>query len=97
MKRMSMVSLSALAFAATAALAVGQAAPAKQADPAKPPAKQAEPAKPADQKSTEKATVVFLGNETCPGDGKKVMRDKYVETDGQRIYVCSDECMAALQ
>jgi hypothetical protein len=96
MKRVSIVSLSALAFAMTAAIAVGQGAPAgkPQEKPKAPPEQKAPAAAP---QATEKATVIFLGNATCPGDGKAVNRDKFVDVEGQRIYVCSDECVAALK
>jgi YHS domain-containing protein len=92
MKRVSFVtSVLCVSLAALATVAVGQASPAKPQDATKPAAQDKAPA------ATEKATVVFLGNATCPGDSKPVNRDKFVEVDGQRIYVCSDECVAALK
>lgn len=92
MKRVSFVtSVLCVSLAALATVAVGQASPAKPQDATKPAAQDKAPA------ATEKATVVFLGNATCPGDNKPVNREKFVEVDGQRIYVCSDECVAALK
>jgi YHS domain-containing protein len=92
MKRVPIVSWTALAFALTAGFAPAQTEPPK--DPAKPAGKQEPAAKPA---ASEKVTVVFLGNATCPADGKAVDRSKSIEVDGQRVYVCSDTCLAALK
>lgn len=64
----------------------------KQSKPAGAPktdpgsSKQTEP-----KKVTEKVTTVFFGNEKCLC-GKPADHDKAVETDGQKIYVCSDAC-----
>lgn len=92
MIRISFVtSLLGLSLAAVAAVASAQTSPGKPKDATKPAAQDKAPA------AAEKATVVFLGNATCPGDGKKVDREKFVEVDGQRIYVCSDGCAAALK
>jgi hypothetical protein len=58
------------------------------------------PVKSPDQKApaaAEKVTIVFLGNTTCPGDNKPVNREKFVEVEGQRIYVCCDDCAGALK
>jgi len=62
-----------------------------------PATKPIEGSKPAPAAAAEKVTVVFLGNETCPTDGKPVDRDKFVEVDGQRIYTCCDACVAAVK
>ena len=92
MKRVSsMASMFCLSMAVLATGAFAQAPAAKPQDGAKPAAQDKAPA------STEKGTVVFLGNATCPGDSKAVDREKFVEVDGQRVYVCSDECLAALK
>ena len=47
-------------------------------------------------KITEKANIPFFGNSNCPC-GKASDHDKFVEVDGQKIYVCSDACAAALK
>jgi len=43
-------------------------------------------------KAAEKVVVPFFGNEKCPC-GKPADRDKFVEVEGQRIYVCCDNCV----
>jgi YHS domain-containing protein len=43
----------------------------------------------------EKVVVPFFGNSNCPC-GKPADHDKFVEAEGQKIYVCSDACGAAL-
>lgn len=80
-----------VSIAALSTVAFVQASPAKPQDAGKPAAQDKAPA------AAEKATVVFLGNATCPGDNKPVDREKFVETEGQRVYVCSDECVALLK
>ena len=62
-----------------------------------PTPKPQEGGKPAAQATAEKVTVVFLGNETCPADGKAIDRDKWVEVDNQRIYVCCEGCIAGVK
>jgi YHS domain-containing protein len=47
-------------------------------------------------KITEKVNIPFFGNSNCPC-GKASDHDKFVEVDGQKIYVCSDACVAALK
>jgi hypothetical protein len=92
MKRVSsMASMFCLSIAVLATGAFAQAPAPKPQDGAKPAAQDKAPA------STEKGTVVFLGNATCPGDSKPVDREKFVEVDGQRVYVCSDDDLAALK
>jgi hypothetical protein len=83
--------VSMFVLGAVASLAPAQAAPAKQEEKDKPAPEQKAPA------AAEKATIVFLGNGTCPGDDKPVNREKFVEVEGQRIYVCCDECVTALK
>ena len=85
----SFMAMSVLALAATTASAFAQAAPAQ--DKPKPAGEQKAP------EAKGKAIVVFLGNATCPADAKPVNRDKFVEVEGQRVYVCSDECVATLK
>ncbi len=86
------VIVSSLALVVAVAGANSQTAPAQP--PSKPQAGGAQAAPPA---AAEKATAVFTGNETCPGDNKPVNRDKFVEVEGQRVYVCCDNCVAALK
>ena len=99
MKRVSLLaSMLCLSFAAVASGAFAQEPAGKPQDPNKPaPQDKAPVAPPKAPASTEKATVVFLGNATCPGDSKPVDREKFVDVDGQRVYVCSDDCLAALK
>jgi YHS domain-containing protein len=102
MKRNSDVSLAVLtAVIALGALVKGASAlpqgtptPTPQAPPA-----QGQPEKPAPKApaSTEKVQIVFLGNANCPVDEKPVNRDKFVEVEGQRVYVCSDACESKLK
>lgn len=99
MKRISDVSFAVL----TAAFAIGAlsqgAAAMPQDKPAPTPPAQEKPAQPAQKApaSSEKATIVFLGNANCPVDEKAVNKDKFVEVEGQRIYVCSDDCQSKLK
>lgn len=46
-------------------------------------------------KAGEKVIVPFFGNSNCLC-GKPADHDKFVEVEGQKIYVCSDACSAAL-
>jgi YHS domain-containing protein len=101
MKRISGVSIAVLASVVLGlgGLALEASATAQDAPPAKPAPKAPEQKAP-EQKapaSTEKVSVVFLGNSTCPLDQKAVDRDKYVEVEGQRVYVCSDACQGKLK
>lgn len=107
MKRNSDVSLAVLtAVFALGALVQGasalpQGTPTPQAPPAQDKPAQDKPAQgapaPKAPASTEKVQIVFLGNATCPVDEKAVNRDKFVEVEGQRIYVCSDACESKLK
>ncbi len=40
----------------------------------------------------DKAVQPFYGNAKCPVDGKEVNRKLYLESDGERVHVCSKEC-----
>jgi YHS domain-containing protein len=91
MKSISFVTASALALAMTALAASAQDSPTKPPEKPKANPEQKAPS------SSEKVTVVFLGNSSCPQDSKAIDREKFVEVEGQRIYVCSDECAAALK
>ena len=87
MKRMILfVSVTVLTIGATVAGAIGQAAPAKPQDKPKPAAEQKAPA------AAEKATAVFFGNANCTQTNKPVDKTKFVDVDGQRIYMCCDKC-----
>ena len=79
----------------TALAAALLSAGASAQDPTPKPPEAAKPA--AVQATTEKVTVVFLGNEKCPTDGKPIDRDKFAEADGQHIYVCCDACLAEVK
>ena len=99
MKRNSDVSLAVLTavFAVGALVQGAKALPQGKPDPQAPPA-QEKPA-PAQKapSSTEKVTILFLGNANCPVDEKAVNKDKFVEVEGQRIYVCSEACESKLK
>ena len=100
MRRVSFVtSMLCLSFAAMASGAFAQDPPVKPPqDPAKPPPQEKAPvAPPKAPAATDKATVVFLGNASCPQDSKPVDREKFADVDGQRVYVCSDDCLASLK
>jgi YHS domain-containing protein len=103
MKRISGASIAILTSAVLGlGLSLGvlalTASAATQDTPAKPAPKKEDP-KSGEGKAqaAEKVTVVFLGNATCPGDGKPVDRDKFVEVEGQRVYVCSEACEGKLK
>jgi YHS domain-containing protein len=104
MKRISGASIAILTSAVlglglTLGVLALEASASTQESPAKPAPKKEDP-KSGDSKAqaaTDKVTVVFLGNATCPGDGKPVDRDKYVEVEGQRVYVCSEACESKLK
>jgi YHS domain-containing protein len=80
------VSAAVLAIGVTAAGVFAQAAPAKPQD--KPTAAPEQKAPTA----AEKVTAVFLGNANCTQTNKPVDKTKFVEVDGQRIYMCCDKC-----
>jgi len=85
-------------FSMTLAAAVFSAGAFAQTPTPTPTPKPQEGDKPAATQTTkEKVTVVFLGNETCPVDAKAIDRDKWAEIDGQRIFVCSDGCIATVK
>ena len=90
MKRNSDVSLSVLASVVLAFGVFAHDAMAIPQDDPKAPAQKAPAQK-------EKVTVVFLGNAKCPLDEKAVDRDKSIEVEGQRVYVCSETCLTTLQ
>jgi YHS domain-containing protein len=47
-------------------------------------------------KIADKVIVPFFGNANCPC-GKAADHDLFVESDGQKIYVCSDACSAEVK
>lgn len=63
--------------------------------PAKPtPPKKEDP--PKQTAAAEKPSVPFFGNTTCPVDSKLADKEKFVDVEGQRVYVCSDTCKDAV-
>jgi YHS domain-containing protein len=90
MKRISGVSIAVLTSVAFALGALPQGFAAMPQEKAPPPAQKA-PA------TTDKVTVIFLGNASCPLDDKAVDKDRYVEVESQRVYVCSEACASALK
>lgn len=89
MKRTWLV-VSASAILVAGALAQG--APTKPQDKPKPA-----PAPAQSAPAAEKVTPVFFGNATCTQTGKAVDKSKFVEADGQRIYMCCDKCTDAVK
>ena len=61
------------------------------------PPKQDPPAKPAPSKPAESVLVPFFGNAKCPIDDKEVLRDHWIEVEGQRVYACSNTCLDTLK
>jgi YHS domain-containing protein len=87
---MKRICLFASAAAMVAAGAFAQGAPAKpQGKPNAAPAQSAP--------AVEKVTPIFVGNATCTQTGKAVDKTKFVEVDGQRIYMCCDKCADAVK
>lgn len=79
-------SAAVLAIGMTGAGVFGQAAPAKPQDKPKAAPEQKAPA------AAEKVTAVFFGNANCTQTNKPVDKTKFVDVDGQRIYMCCDKC-----
>ena len=47
-----------------------------------------------DEGARAQVETPILGNRTCPFSGKPVRPDKYVERNGERVYVCCNKCRA---
>lgn len=47
-----------------------------------------------DEGAKAQVETPLLGNRTCPFSGKPVRPDKYVERNGERVYVCCNKCRA---
>jgi YHS domain-containing protein len=55
----------------------------------------AQQAAPGQEKKSEtpKVIVPFFGNETCPFTGKPIAKNRYLESDGQRVWFCCNNCL----
>jgi YHS domain-containing protein len=93
-RRIALTAVPALALLIGGNAAFAQGSP-KSGKSGKPePAKQDSGKQP--EKKAEKVNVPFFGNTNCPC-GKAADRDKFIEADGQHVYVCSDACADALK
>lgn len=96
LRRIALIVVPALALLIGASAATAQGTP-KGGKPgqSKPGTGKADGGQADKTKTAEKAIIPFFGNSNCPC-GKAADHDKFVEVEGQKIYVCSDACVAAL-